>query len=135
MSQTTFALLDNNVSGTYVKLEAPTLITQKWRLGTWPQGHFADLEIKFDQNDLDHVTVMRCTWKGVPVGQEEVVKMNWEGYFVRGMKQTFGYVDASPTRTRTIFLSFLIVTILTCVILVDLEPFFKRLGLEWGKKS
>jgi len=89
--KTTFSLLDQNVSGSYVKLEEPTLITQKWRLSTWPQGHFSDLEMKFDQNDLDHVTVMRCTWKGVPVGQEDVVRKNWESYFVRGMKQTFGF--------------------------------------------
>jgi activator of HSP90 ATPase len=131
--KTTFSLLENNVSGTYVKLEEPTLITQKWRLSTWPQGHYADLEMKFDQNDLDHVTVMRCTWQGVPVGQEEVVKKNWEGYFVRGMKQTFGYVDASvqypSRRTGRIILSFFVIAILTCIIWVDLEPFFERLGL------
>jgi activator of HSP90 ATPase len=128
--QTTFSLLDGNVSGTFVKLEEPTLIIQKWRLGTWPQGHFADLEIKFDQNDLDHVTVMRCTWKGVPVGHEEVVKKNWEGYFVRGMKQTFGYVDAFPQyptkSTGWIILSFFVVTILTCIFWLGLEPFFDR---------
>jgi activator of HSP90 ATPase len=129
--KTTFSLLDQNVSGSYVKLEEPTLITQKWRLSTWPQGHFSDLEMKFDQNDLDHVTVMRCTWKGVPVGQEDVVRKNWESYFVRGMKQTFGYVDTNPTRwPGPIVLSFLVIAILTCVFWVDLELFFERLGLR-----
>lgn len=48
------------------------------------------LEIKFDQNDVDRVTNMRVTWTGVPVGQEDVVKRNWEGYYVRSIKQTFG---------------------------------------------
>lgn len=85
-----FSIFDGNVSGEFVKLEEPTLIVQKWRLAQWPAGHLSTLEIKFDQNELDHVTNMRVTWTGVPVGQEEVVKRNWEGYYVRSIKQTFG---------------------------------------------
>lgn len=85
-----FALFDGNVAGEYAKLEEPNLIVQKWRLGQWPEGHMSTLEIKFDQNDVDRVTNMRVTWTGVPVGQEDVVKRNWEGYYVRSIKQTFG---------------------------------------------
>ena len=54
------------------------------------------LEIKFDQNELDHVTNLRVTWTGVPVGQEDVVKRNWEGYYIRSIKQTFGYAGVDP---------------------------------------
>jgi len=86
-----FAIFDGNVSGEYVKLEEPKLIVQKWRLAQWPEGHQSTLEIKFDQNDVDRVTNMRVTWSGVPVGQEDVVKRNWEGYYVRSIKQTFGF--------------------------------------------
>ena len=85
-----FAIFDGNVSGEFVKLEPPTKIVQKWRLAQWPEGHQSYQEIVFDQNDVDRVTNMRVTWTGVPVGQEEVVKRNWEGYYVRGIKQTFG---------------------------------------------
>jgi activator of HSP90 ATPase len=35
--------------------------------------------------------VMRVTWSGVPVGQEEVTKRNWGEYYVRSIKQTFGF--------------------------------------------
>jgi len=86
-----FAIFDGNVTGEFVKLEEPTLIVQKWRLAQWPTGHMSTLEIKLDQNELDHVTNLRVTWTGVPVGQEEVVKRNWEGYYIRSIKQTFGY--------------------------------------------
>lgn len=86
-----FAIFDGNVSGEYVKLEEPTLIVQKWRLAQWPADHFSTLELKFDQNDVDRVTTMRVTWTGVPVGQEDVVKKNWEGYYIRSIKQTFGF--------------------------------------------
>ncbi|KAI9806594.1 MAG: hypothetical protein M1825_006051 [Sarcosagium campestre] len=85
-----FEIFDGNVSGDFVELERPTKIVQRWRLGQWPTGHYSQLEIKFDQNDQDSVTVMRVKWDGVPVGQEEVTKRNWREYYVRSIKTTFG---------------------------------------------
>lgn len=85
-----FELFGGNVSGEYLELEEPTKIVQSWRLDQWPKGHFSRLEIVFDQNDVDNVTVMRVTWSGVPIGQEEVTKRNWMEYYVRSIKQTFG---------------------------------------------
>ncbi|MCJ1312209.1 hypothetical protein MMC25_005883 [Agyrium rufum] len=87
-----FALFGGNVSGKYIELEEPRKIVQEWRLQQWPQGHFSRLEIVFDQNDVDAVTVMRVNWSGVPVGQEEVTLRNWREYFERGIKITFGLV-------------------------------------------
>lgn len=79
------------MSGEYVTLDNPNRIVQKWRLAQWPQGHHSMLEINFDQNNVDHVTVMRVQWDGVPVGQEDVTKTNWENYYVRSIKTTFGF--------------------------------------------
>lgn len=84
-----FAIFDGNVTGEYTKL-SPRQIVQKWRLAQWPAEHFSTLEINFDQNDVDGVTQMRVEWSGVPVGQEDVTKQNWEMYYVRSIKQTFG---------------------------------------------
>jgi len=86
-----FAIFDGNVTGEFVKLDEPTQVVQKWRLAQWPEGHYSLQEISFDQNDVDQVTNMRVSWTGVPVGQEEVVQRNWEGYYVRSIKQTFGF--------------------------------------------
>lgn len=86
-----FELFGGNVSGEYTELEEPTHIVQKWRLAQWPQGHYSTLSLWFDQNDVDHVTVMRVEWKGVPVGQEEPTKGNWGEYYVRSIKTTFGF--------------------------------------------
>ncbi|PNS16590.1 hypothetical protein CAC42_90 [Sphaceloma murrayae] len=86
-----FELFGGNVSGSYVKLEEPTYIEQKWRLAQWPKGHHSTLKIKFEQNDVDAVTVMRVDWVGVPVGQEDTVKRNWGEYYVRSIKTTFGF--------------------------------------------
>lgn len=90
-----FSIFDGNVNGEYVKLDPPSLLVQKWRLAQWPEGHFSTLEMKFDQNDSDGVTQMYVTWTGVPVGEEDTTKRNWEMYYIRSMKQAFGYV-ASP---------------------------------------
>jgi len=86
-----FELFGGNVSGEYLELEEPTKIVQSWRLDQWPAGHYSRLQIEFDQNDVDSVTVMRVTWSGVPVGQEEVTKRNWGEYYVRSIKKTFGF--------------------------------------------
>lgn len=85
-----FAIFDGNVTGEFVSLEPPKKLVQTWRLAQWPEGHVSTQEIFFDQNDVDRVTNLRVTWIGVPVGQEEVVRRNWEGYYVRSIKQTFG---------------------------------------------
>ncbi|KAL9640218.1 MAG: hypothetical protein Q9164_000405 [Protoblastenia rupestris] len=60
-----FSLFGGNVSGSYISLTEPTKIVQKWRLGSWPEGHYSVLEINFDQNDRDAVTVMRVVWKAL----------------------------------------------------------------------
>ncbi|KAJ5505816.1 Activator of Hsp90 ATPase N-terminal [Penicillium expansum] len=86
-----FAIFDGNVTGEFVTLNEPKQIVQKWRLAQWPEGHFSSQEINFDQNDIDGVTQMRVSWSGVPVGQEDVTKQNWDMYYVRSIKQTFGF--------------------------------------------
>ncbi|KAJ5595337.1 uncharacterized protein N7459_001545 [Penicillium hispanicum] len=102
-----FAIFDGNVTGEYVKLDAPKQITQKWRLAQWPAEHFSTLEINFDQNDVDGVTQMRVSWSGVPIGQEDVTKQNWDMYYVRSIKQTFGSTSSSFFRNQ--LLTFVIV--------------------------
>lgn len=86
-----FELFGGNVAGEYLELIEPTKIVQSWRLDQWPAEHYSRLEINFDQNDVDNVTVMRVSWSGVPIGQEEVTKRNWGEYYVRSIKQTFGF--------------------------------------------
>jgi len=86
-----FELFGGNVSGEYLELEPNKKIVQSWRLAQWPEGHHSTLKIEFDQNDVDHVTVMRVTWDGVPVGQEDVTKRNWLEYYVKSIKQAFGF--------------------------------------------
>ncbi|KAL1297313.1 hypothetical protein AAFC00_004864 [Neodothiora populina] len=85
-----FELFGGNVSGEYTALSPPTSIEQKWRLAQWPRGHYSTLRLKFEQNNVDAVTIMRADWQGIPVGQEEASQRNWDEYYVRSIKLTFG---------------------------------------------
>ena len=87
-----FSIFDGNVTGEFVTLDEPSLIVQRWRLAQWPEGHFSTQELQFDQNNVHQVTTLRVKWDGVPIGQEDVVRKNWETYYVRSIKQAFGYV-------------------------------------------
>ena len=85
-----FELFGGNVSGKFLELEEPKKIVQDWRLQQWPEGHHSILEINFEENPVDGVTIMKVKWDGVPVGQEEVTRRNWGEYYVRSIKTTFG---------------------------------------------
>lgn len=123
-----FAIFDGNVTGEFVTLNEPKQIVQKWRLAQWPEGHFSSQEINFDQNDVDGVTQMRVSWSGVPVGQEDVTKQNWDMYYVRSIKQTFGYVISPPPPPLFFFLSCLFYTF----IYFRLPPSFSGLVCQSG---
>ncbi|KAI8635513.1 activator of Hsp90 ATPase [Xylariaceae sp. FL1651] len=86
-----FELFDGNVAGEFLELQEPTKIVQSWRLKQWPAGHYSKQIINFDQNDVDGVTVLRVEWSGIPIGQEEVTKRNWDEYYIRSIKKTFGF--------------------------------------------
>jgi activator of HSP90 ATPase len=85
-----FALFGGGVSGEYVTLKEPTEIVQKWRLETWPKGHFSTLRLGFEQDDENNVTNMKVKWEGVPVGEEDSTREKWGEYYVRALKTTFG---------------------------------------------
>jgi activator of HSP90 ATPase len=137
-----FSIFDGNVTGEFVKLDSPKLLVQKWRLAQWPAGHFSTLEINFDQNDVDGVTQMRVSWTGVPAGQEDVTKQNWELYYVRSIKQTFGYVDPclvlqpiaslpSPSRSRSFAWGQLLITMFVFLLGIGLALFSDHLRTYW----
>ena len=84
-----FSLFHGNVSGTFVELEDGKRLIQTWRLKDWPDNHYARLALLFDQR-LDG-TSLRVTMEGVPIGAEDAVKANFVEYYIKPIKQTFGF--------------------------------------------
>lgn len=67
-----YALFGGNVSGKFIDLVENKSIEMSWRLKDWKPGHFANLNIVFDQGQSETKAVV--TWKGVPVGQEVSIR-------------------------------------------------------------
>lgn len=84
-----FHLFGGNVSGKIVKLVADAEIEMLWRLSTWKVGHFANLRIQLHQGYGE--TKMEVLFKGIPVGEEEVVQGNFEEQYIRAIKVVFGF--------------------------------------------
>lgn len=64
-------------------------ITQLWRLLDWKDGHYAQLDIQLKQGSGE--TKMVVKWTGIPIGEEDRVRNNFEDYYVRSIKITFGF--------------------------------------------
>jgi activator of HSP90 ATPase len=84
-----YSLFGGNITGEIKSLVEGKSISQTWRLKEWKAGHYANVDIELIQGSGE--TVMKVNWTGIPVGQEEVVKSNFEEYYVRSIKVTFGF--------------------------------------------
>ncbi|KAG7663781.1 AHA1 [[Candida] subhashii] len=84
-----FKFFGGAVSGKIVKLVPNEEITQLWRLEDWKSGHFAELNMKLVQTTGETNLIVKFT--GVPIGEEERVKNNFEEMYIRSIKITFGF--------------------------------------------
>lgn len=84
-----FELFGGNVSGEILELVPDKKIVQTWRLRSWPAGHFSKVTFEFDQGS-DSVT-LKMHQTGIPVGEEELTRTNWSGYYWRAIKGSFGF--------------------------------------------
>ncbi|KAG7448287.1 uncharacterized protein BT62DRAFT_890232 [Guyanagaster necrorhizus] len=77
---TEYSLFGGGVKGKYVSLTPPKEIVQSWALSspTWPSDHTATLTTTLDQSDDS--TKITFTLSGVPLGMEDEIKRNIEGY-------------------------------------------------------
>lgn len=85
-----YTLFGGNISGTIQKLAADkSQIVMTWRLREWKEGHAATLTLDFVQGSDD--TKCKIGWTGIPLGEADVVKRNFEEYYIKPIKITFGY--------------------------------------------
>ncbi|KAL5511262.1 AHA1 [Sanghuangporus vaninii] len=87
-----FSLFGGGVKGEFVSVEKPKRFVQKWALSSpnWPSEHFASLVATFDESGDS--TKLILTLDGVPIGTEDDIKRNIEGYYIQGLK-SIGYVQ------------------------------------------
>ncbi|KAF9028277.1 hypothetical protein BDZ89DRAFT_1133737 [Hymenopellis radicata] len=91
-ADTDYSLFGGGVKGTYIALTRLTEIIQSWALSspTWPSDHTAQLTTTLVQgSDSTKVTF---TLAGVPLGIQDEIQRNLEGYYIHGFK-SIGYVQ------------------------------------------
>lgn len=84
-----FKFFGGSITGKFVKLVPNEHITELWRLEDWKAGHYAQLDIALKQGAGE--TTMVVKWSGIPVGEEDRVRGNFEEYYIRSIKITFGF--------------------------------------------
>lgn len=84
-----FEFFGGNVSGEILELVPDKKIVQTWRLRSWPAGHFSKVTLELEQGTDCVVLQMHQT--GIPVGEEELTRTNWSGYYWRAIKASFGF--------------------------------------------
>lgn len=84
-----FGLFGGSVRGKFTRLVPNERVTQQWRLNDWKDGHYAQLDVQLKQGAGE--TTMVVKWLGIPVGEEDRVRGNFEEYYVRSIKIVFGF--------------------------------------------
>ncbi|KAF7264947.1 hypothetical protein GWI33_021894 [Rhynchophorus ferrugineus] len=84
-----FELFGGNISGKFEELVPNKKIVKLWRYKQWPEGHHSTVTLTIDQKS-DHTEVV-LHQAGVPTGEADVTKMNWDRYYWDAVKQAFGF--------------------------------------------
>ncbi|KAI0807928.1 activator of Hsp90 ATPase [Fomes fomentarius] len=84
--ETEYSLFGGGVKGKFVSLSPPKEFVQTWALSspTWPSDHFATLTTTLEQGSDSTKVAWRLD--GVPLGMEEEITRNLNGYYVHGLK-------------------------------------------------
>ncbi|CAG8446553.1 14526_t:CDS:2 [Ambispora leptoticha] len=92
-----FSLFGGNITGVFTELIPNQRIAQTWRLNTWPEGHYSNVVLRFDQKSDS--TIVHLTHDGVPVGEEDIVRRNWQNYYWNPIKSVFGRTNRSGSNS------------------------------------
>lgn len=82
-------LFGGSITSKISKLVENEQIVQDWRLEDWKDGHYAKLSITLNQGSGE--TKMVVKFDGIPIGEEDRVRGNFEDYYIRSIKLTFGF--------------------------------------------
>ncbi len=84
-----FEMLGGSVNGVFVEVVPFTKIVQKWRLKSWPAGHFSDVTIEIRQSSED--TKVKVKQTNVPEKELENTRIGWKRYYFEALKRSFGF--------------------------------------------
>lgn len=83
------SLMNGYVTGGFVELVPDTKIVQRWRLKTWPDAHFSEVTLEFEENNGN--TLLRLKQTGIPTKEYDKTVEGWRVNYWERIKQVFGY--------------------------------------------
>eukprot|EP01113_Clastostelium_recurvatum_P036026 TRINITY_DN5083_c0_g1_i1.p1 TRINITY_DN5083_c0_g1~~TRINITY_DN5083_c0_g1_i1.p1 ORF type:complete len:337 (+),score=105.01 TRINITY_DN5083_c0_g1_i1:57-1067(+) len=90
-----FMLFSGAVVGEIVKLQPPTLIEQKWRFQSWPEGHYSTVRFEIKDKSGEPGCIMELKQTQVPEDEIERTKDGWRRNFWERVKMMFGWGSSS----------------------------------------
>jgi len=84
-----FKLFGGNISGEITGLVKGKKVEKKWRVGTWPEGHFSQVVIELEQGSSS--TILNLTQEGIPEDSRDSTFENWNRFYWDRMKAIFGW--------------------------------------------
>lgn len=87
----TFELFNGNIESELIESKLGSKLVIKWRLKDWRENLWSLMDMEFHESKEYHETKIQLTWSGIPVGEEDRVRANFENYYVKPMKLTFGF--------------------------------------------
>lgn len=86
-----FKLFNGNIYSEIVESKLGELLIMKWRLKDWKPNVYSTMNIEFHESKEFNETKLKIVWSGIPVGEEDRVRSNFEDYYIRPIKLTFGF--------------------------------------------
>lgn len=83
-----FELFSKNVCGSISKVDSNNTLEMNWRLKQWPDNHFSNVILKFEQRDDG--TLVRLEQTQVPTEFVKNTTDGWKNYYFMSIKNTFG---------------------------------------------
>ncbi|KAL4238592.1 AHA1 [Mactra antiquata] len=83
------SLMNGFVTGGFLELVPDKKIVKRWRLKTWPDAHFSEVTLEFE--DEEGNTVLKLTQSGIPSQEFEKTVEGWRVNYWERIKQIFGY--------------------------------------------
>lgn len=83
------SLMNGFVTGGFVELVPDTKIVQRWQLKTWPDAHFSEVTLEFEENNGN--TLLKLKQTGIPAKEYEKTMEGWRVNYWERIKQAFGY--------------------------------------------
>lgn len=86
-----FTMFGGNITSKLLECEPGKKLVMNWRLNDWRKGHFSTITMEFHESQEYHETKIQISWSGVPIGEEDKARGNFEEYYIRSIKLTFGF--------------------------------------------